>query len=125
VVAIVSLDEAAPWWLRLLAEEALVVFDALPALAADGPPFALAVARTSLEPSGADRTFFVADTPLSAAEVEARLGEAGLAGELLRQAGGVKLFALAGFVAPGDERLMRVPGRLLGVVGAAPLPFDL
>jgi hypothetical protein len=35
------------------------------------------------------------------------------------------LFALAGYVQPGDERLTRAPGRLHGVIGAAPLPFDL
>ena len=35
------------------------------------------------------------------------------------------LFALSGFYQKDDERLARGPGRLTGVIGAAPAPFDV
>jgi hypothetical protein len=57
--------------------------------------------------------------------VEAGLGDCGLVGDLLAEAGGLKLFALAGFIQPDDPRLVTAPGALKGVIGAAPLPFDL
>ena len=41
------------------------------------------------------------------------------------QSGGLKLFSLAGFYQKDDERLARAPGRLSGVIGAAPEPFDV
>ncbi len=125
VVAVIDLEDPAPWWLRLLAEPNLVVFDALPPFVAEGPPAALAVAKIPLEPSGCDRTFLVVDTVLDAAETERRLGDAGLVGDLVRSVATVKLYALAGFVEGGDARLTSLPARLMGVIGAAPLPFDL
>jgi hypothetical protein len=39
--------------------------------------------------------------------------------------GGLSLFALAGFYQRDDARLARAPGRLSGVIGAAPEPFDV
>jgi chorismate mutase len=125
VVAVIGLEDPLPWWMRLLGEPDLVVFDALPAFAGEGPTAALAIARLPLEPSGGDRTFFVTDTPLAAAEVLRLLGDAGLVGDLVHEISAVKLFALAGFIEPQDARLGAAPGRLKGVVGAAPLPFDL
>ncbi len=58
--------------------------------------------------------------PRIAARIEAALGEAGFAADLLAEAGGLKLFALAGYVQADDGRLARAPGRLSGVIGAAP-----
>ena len=53
------------------------------------------------------------------------LGRDGVAADPLAEAGGLKLFALAGFYQPEDERLARAPGSLTGVIGAAPAPFDV
>ena len=53
------------------------------------------------------------------------LGRDGAAAELIAEAGGLKLFSLAGYYQPDDERLARAPGRLSGVIGAAPAPFDV
>ena len=49
----------------------------------------------------------------------------GVAATLLADSGGLKLFSLAGFYQADDERLARAPGRLSGVIGAAPEPFDV
>lgn len=116
VVAVVALDGTA-WWGRLLAQPALQVFARLPAF---GPAAALAVAQVATAPSGGDETFWVTDAPGAAARIEAQLGEAGFAADLLAEAGGLKLFALAGYVQADDGRLARAPGRLTGVIGAAP-----
>jgi chorismate mutase len=124
-VAILPLDPGAAWWGRLLAEPALKTFAVLPCLNAWGPPAALAVAAVEVEPSGGDRTLWVTDAPGSVSAVEAGLGECGFVGDLLAEAGGLKLFALAGFVQTDDPRLVNAPGRLKGVIGAAPPPFDL
>ena len=75
-------------------------------------------------PTGDDRTFWVTDAAESPAAVEEALGRDGVAAELVAQAGGLKLFALAGYYMPRDERLARAPGRLTGVIGAAPGPLD-
>ena len=48
-----------------------------------------------------------------------------MAGDLIAEAGGLKLFALMGFYQPDDARLARAPGRLTGVIGAAPAPLDV
>ena len=116
VVAAVALD-ATPWWGRLLAQPALQVFARLPAA---GPAAALAVARVRTAPSGGDETFWATDASGSAARIEAALGDAGFAADLVAEAGGLKLFALAGYVQADDGRLARAPGRLTGVIGAAP-----
>ena len=125
VVAVLALDDANPWWGRLLAEPRLRVFAALPCLASLGALEALAVADTRPEPSGNDTTFWVTDVrgPLSA--VEAALATAGVAATLLTQAGGLRLFTLHGFYQDHDPRLARAPGRLCGVIGAASAPLDV
>ena len=61
----------------------------------------------------------------SAAAVEEALSRDGVAADLAAEAGGLKLFVLAGFYQGDDERLARAPGRLTGVIGAAPAPLDV
>ncbi len=53
------------------------------------------------------------------------LGQDGVAAELVAEAGGLKLFSLSGFFQVDDERLAQAPGKLTGVIGAAPTPFDV
>ncbi len=124
-VGVLSLASDTPWWGRLLAEPKLKVFAALPCLEAWGPRTALAVAQVDVEPTGDDLTFWVTDAPGSAASIEEALGRDGVAGDLIAEAGGLKLFALMGFYQPEDKRLARAPGGLSGVIGAAPQPFDV
>ena len=124
-VGVLSLAGDTPWWGRLLAQPSLRVFAALPCLAAWGPATALAVAEVQVEPTGDDRTFRVTDAPGSAVDIEAALGRDGVAGDLIAEAGGLKLFSLMGFYMAGDDRLARAPGRLSGVIGAAPAPLDV
>lgn len=124
-VAICALEPDTAWWGRLLAEAQLKVFAALPCLNAWGHMSALAVAAVDVEPTGYDRTFWVTDAPGSAAAVEEALSRDGVAADLVAEAGGLRLFMLAGFYQPGDERLARAPGRLSGVIGAAPAPLDV
>jgi chorismate mutase len=124
-VAVLPLGPDSAWWGRLLAEPQLRVFASLPELVAWGPAGALAVAAVEVEPSGADETFWVTDAPGPAGPIETELGQGGLAGSLLAQSGGLKLFSLGGYVQPQDERLARAPGRLKGVIGAASLPLDV
>jgi chorismate mutase len=124
-VAVLPLDPGSTWWARLLAEPTLKAFAVLPCLHAWGPPAALAVAAVEVEPSGGDLTLWVTDASGSAAAVEEGLSACGFVGDLLAEAAGVKLFALAGFVQAEDTRLANAPGRLKGVIGAAPPPFDL
>jgi hypothetical protein len=125
VVAILSLEPGSGWWGRLLAEPTLRAFAVVPCLKVWGAPAALAVGAVDVEPSGGDQTLWVTDAAGPAAAVEAGLGDCGLVGDLLAEAGGLKLFALAGFIQPDDPRLVTAPGALKGVIGAAPLPFDL
>ncbi|MFI4965039.1 MAG: chorismate mutase [Caulobacterales bacterium] len=113
------------WWGRLLAEPKLKVFAALPCLAAWGPLCALAVAEVEVEPTGADNTFWVTDAGQSASSVVEALSRDGVAATLLVEAGGLKLFLLAGFYQADDPRLARAPGKLCGVIGAAPAPLDV
>lgn len=124
-VAVLSLAADTPWWGRLLAEPKLRVFAAMPCLAAWGPRGSLAVAEIEVEPTGQDLTFWVTDAPGSVASIEEALGRDGVAGDLIAEAGGLKLFALMGYYQPDDARLARAPGRLSGVIGAAPSPFDV
>jgi hypothetical protein len=44
---------------------------------------------------------------------------------MLANAGGLRLFTLAGFVQREDARLVEAPGELKGVIGAASMPFDV
>ena len=124
-VAVCALTPDSAWWGRLLAEPRLQVFAALPCLAAWGPMAALAVAAVEVEPTGDDRTFWVTDAPGPASAIEAALGRDGVAAGLVSEAGGLKLFMLAGFYMRQDERLARAPGSLSGVIGAAPAPLDV
>ena len=114
------------WWARLLAEPKLSVFAVLPCLSAWGQPQALAVAEVPVEPSGeGDETLWVTDAKEMSWEVEIALSRDGVAARLLYENAGLKLFSLAGFYQKDDERLARAPGRLTGVIGAAPAPFDV
>ena len=124
-VAIAALSPDSAWWGRLLAEPKLKVFAALPCLDAWGPLSALAVGEVAVEPSGDDRTFWVTDAAQTAAAVEEALSRDGVAATLVTEAGGLKLFMLAGFFQADDERLARAPGGLSGVIGAAPSPLDV
>lgn len=124
-VAVLPLQTERAWWGRLLAEPNVRVFAALPCLSAWGPTAGLAAANVTVEPTGADQTFWVTDAPRLASAVEEALGRDGVAASLLADVGGLKLFSLAGYYQPDDERLARAPGRLTGVIGAAPLPFDV
>ncbi|WP_297506618.1 chorismate mutase [uncultured Caulobacter sp.] len=124
-VAVLPLAADTPWWGRLLAEPKLKVFAALPCLAAWGPQAALAVAEVEVEPTGGDQTFWVTDSPKSAAAIVEALSQTDVAAELIAEAGGLKLFTLSGFFQPHDARLARAPGQLTGVIGAAPEQFDV
>jgi chorismate mutase len=124
-VAVCALDPDSAWWGRLLAEPKLRVFAALPCLAQWGPLGALAVAEVDVEPTGDDRTFWVTDAREANSKIMDALSRDGVAATPLAEAGGLKLFVLAGFYQPDDERLARAPGRLSGVIGAAPAPLDV
>ncbi|MDB5494010.1 MAG: chorismate mutase [Phenylobacterium sp.] len=124
-VAVCALTADSAWWGRLLAEPQLKVFAALPCLAAWGPMAALAVAQVEVEPTGDDRTYWVTDAAQPGPDIEEALSRDGVAATLLVQAGGLKLFVLAGFYQASDPRLARAPGGLSGVIGAAPGPLDV
>ena len=124
-VAVLALEPGARWWARLLVEPKLKVFSSLPCLTAWGSMGALAIADVDVEPSGSDETFWVTDAPRSAEAIIEALSRDGVAASLVCDSGGVKLFSLAGYFQRHDERLARAPGRLSGVIGAAPIPFDL
>lgn len=124
-VAVAALAPDNAWWLRLLAEPKLKVFTTLPCLAAWGPLTALGVAEVEVEPTGDDRTFWVTDAPQGAGAIVEALSRDGVAATLMLDAGGLKLFVLSGFYQADDPRLARAPGRLSGVIGAAPAPLDV
>jgi chorismate mutase len=123
-IGLLPLDGAAPW-ARLLAEPELRVFAVLPCLNAWGRPQALAVAKVSVEPSGDDQTLWVTDGAGPVSAIVEALGNRGLAAELLAEGRGLRLFTLPGYVQAEDQRLVGAPGRLTGVIGAAPTPFAL
>lgn len=118
--ALMDLTPASPWWGRLLAEPELRVIAALPDHAA-GHPRALMVRKAAPGPTGDDRTFWATDSGLPDARIVAMLAEVGLAATPLIAVGGLKLFALAGYVQAEDGRLASAPGDLTGVIGAAPV----
>ncbi len=124
-VAVLALSPDHAWWGRLLAEPKLQVFATLPCLEVWGPTGALAVAAVTVEPTGADQTLWVTDAPAEPARIIEDLSRDGVAARLLVRTGGLSLFALAGFYQRDDARLARAPGRLSGVIGAAPEPFDV
>lgn len=119
VCALIDLGER-PWWGRLLARPDLRVVEALPDDRA-GMPRALLVSCEPSGPTGEDRTFWVTDSPLPDARLRAELAERGLAATRMTQAGGLKLYAIAGYVQPEDGRLHQAPGALSGVIGSAPI----
>ena len=124
-VGVLALATDTPWWRSLLDQPTLNVFASLPCLRRWGPATALAVAEIEVDPSGADETFWVTDAPQTPAAIIAYLGEIGLAAELLADVGGCRLFTLAGYVQRQDARLVRAPGQLKGVIGAASMPLDV
>lgn len=124
-VAVLALAGGHGWWGRMLTMPTLRAFAALPDLNAWGPTGAIAVAEVKVEPSGRDQTLWVTDSTLPNAKIVEALSRDGVAGEILAESGGLKLFTLAGFYQSDDARLARAPGQLSGVIGAAPEPFDL
>lgn len=124
-VGVLALVPDSAWWGRLLAQPRLKVFAALPCLAAWGPTAALAVSEVEVDPTGGDNTFWVTDAGGPAQAIEDHFSRDGVAATLIAEAGGLRLFALSGFYQPQDDRIARAPGRLSGVIGAAPAPFDV
>ncbi|WP_428060553.1 hypothetical protein [Brevundimonas sp.] len=118
--AVIDLSSDRPWWGRLLARPELRIVAALPD-DRRGRPQAFVVARETSGPSGDDRSFWVTDSGWSETKIVDALGEAGLIADPLAAAGGLKLFVLTGYVQADDGRLKTAPGRLNGVIGAAPL----
>jgi hypothetical protein len=82
------------------------------------------VADVHVEPTGADQTYWVTDAAQPGYAIAEILSKDGVAGRQIAEHGGLKLFSLAGFYLHDDERLKRAPGRLTGVIGAAPEPFE-
>lgn len=118
--ALIGLSGVTPWWGRLLARPNLRVTGVLPDDAGRAPR-ALRVSAARPGPTGDDRTFWVTDAAQGDHAILAALAQNGLAGTPLSQAGGLKLFVLAGYVQAEDPRLTGLPGTLTGVIGAAPV----
>ena len=118
--ALVDLSPDRPWWGRLLARPELKIVAALPD-DRRARPQAFLVSREMSGPTGDDRSFWVTDSGWSDAKIAEALGGLGLVADPLAKAGGLKLFMLTGYVQPEDGRLKDAPGRLTGVIGAAPL----
>jgi hypothetical protein len=114
--AVAALDPANPWWARLIAEPKLRALDLLRGQRIT----ALCLAEVVQEPEGNDLTLWATDAAASAPVIEADLGRAGFAGELMWSGAGLKLFGLAGYVQRDDPRLLAAPGRLSGVIGVIP-----
>jgi chorismate mutase len=123
-VGVLSLTHDSAWWGRLLAEPKVRIFASLPCLNNWGTPEAFAVADVHVEPTGADQTYWVTDAAQPGYAIAEILSKDGVAGRQIAEHGGLKLFSLAGFYLHDDERLKRAPGRLTGVIGAAPEPFE-
>ena len=109
-----------PWWGKLLAIQELKVIAALPD-DAHARPRALMVSTEQPGPSGDDRTFWVTDSDADDNEIISALSASGLAAGILSSCGGLKLFVLNGYVQSDDDRLSHAPGRISGVIGAAPV----
>lgn len=118
--ALMDLTPSNAWFGRLLAEPSLRIVAALPDHGA-GLPRSLLVQQTQPGPTGHDRTFWATDSGLPNSRILDALSDAGLAATPLIEAGGLKLFVLAGYVQAEDGRLNGAPGTLSGVIGAAPL----
>jgi chorismate mutase len=124
-VAVLGLGGDTAWWASLLAEPGLNVFASLPCLHSLGPQAALAVADVAVEPTERDETYWVTDAADPSGHIELVLARAGVAARLIAETAGARLFGLAGFFGREDPKLARAPGRLKGVIGASPTPFDL
>lgn len=125
-VAVLAVTREHAWWGRMLVEPTLSIIAVLPEIGQWGAPVAMAVAQVTPEPSGAgDETLWVTDSAKQGYEIESELGRDGVAGRMLIEANGLKLFSLSGFYQPEDERLARAPGDLTGVVGVVPAAFDI
>lgn len=109
-----------PWWGKLLGMPELRVIAALPD-DAHARPRALLISGETTGPTGDDRTYWVTDSAMAEEAIVETLSRTGLAAGLLASAGGLKLFALNGYVQAEDERLNAAPGELRGVIGAAPV----
>lgn len=120
VRAVIDIASSRPWWGRLLARPDLRVVGALED-DRNGLPRALMISTETSGPTGDDRSFWVTDSSLPDADIGQVLAALGLAGHLLAQTGGLKLFLLAGYVQAEDGRLEQTPGSLKGVIGAAPV----
>jgi hypothetical protein len=118
--ALMDLTPSNAWFGRLLAEPTLRIVAALPDHGS-GLPRALLVQQAQPGPTGDDRTFWATDSALPNGRIVEALGAGGLAASPLIEAGGLKLFVLAGYVQAEDGRLHGAPGTLSGVIGAAPL----
>ena len=118
--ALMDLTPSNAWFGRLLAEPDLRVVAALPDHGA-GLPRSLMVQQTQPGPTGDDRTFWATDSAAPNSRIIEALSDAGLAATPLIESGGLKLFVLAGYVQAEDGRLANAPGKLSGVIGAAPL----
>lgn len=118
--AVIDLTPDRPWWGRLLARPDLRIVAALPD-DRRGRPQAFVVAKDVSGPTGDDRSFWVTDAGWSETKIVDALAQAGLIADPLAAAGGLKLFVLTGYVQAEDGRLKGAPGRLNGVIGAAPI----
>jgi hypothetical protein len=118
--ALLDLSPDRPWWGRLLARPDIRIVAALPD-DRRARPQALLVSREVSGPTGDDRSFWVTDSGWSDARIVEALGAAGLIADPLAATGGLKLFMLTGYVQAEDGRLSDAPGRLTGVIGAAPI----
>jgi hypothetical protein len=118
--ALLDLSSDRAWWGRLLARPELKIVAALPD-DRRARPQAFLVSKETSGPTGDDRSFWVTDSGWSETKIVEALAEAGLVADPLAAAGGLKLFMLAGYVQAEDGRLNSAPGRLNGVIGAAPV----
>ena len=125
-VGVLAISRDHAWWARMLVEPTLSIVGALPEVDQWGSPTALVIAQVAPEPSGAgDETLWVTDSTMQGYEIETAMSIDGIAGRMIAEANRLKLFALAGYYQADDERLARAPGDLTGVVGVAPVPFDV
>ncbi|MEM9966262.1 MAG: chorismate mutase [Asticcacaulis sp.] len=118
-IGILSLEaKTGPWWARLLAEPKVRIICALPEMDQNRPR-AVAIAPIAPEPTGNDISFFVTDSAKSETAIIDTLSHQGLAADWLVSTGGLKLFALIGFVQEHDSRLKDFTG-LSGIIGTSP-----
>ena len=117
---LIELNSGRPWWGRLLLTPGVAVTAALPD-DRHGRPTVLVIEPALPGPTGDDRTFWTTDDASPNSRIVAAISDLGFGAEFLHEAGGLKLFMLAGYVQHDDPRLADAPGRLTGVIGAAPI----